>query len=117
MKAKMYLLIGGIMLTMVVATFNMRQTYAATGCFLDTNGNPFEAYICWLKENGISNGTGGGYYSPNDGVTRGQMAAFLQRQHEVPPSTGDILVSSGFSNWQKFFSTDPIGSSNFANGT
>lgn len=108
----------GLLLTMIMAaSFGYRQAYAATGCFSDTNGNFFETYICWLKDNAISNGTGGGNYSPNDTVTRAQMAAFLQRQAEIPPSTGDILISAGFHNWKPFSSTDPLSYTYFSSQT
>jgi hypothetical protein len=85
--------------------------------FSDTNGNWAETYICWLKDNGISSGTGGGNYSPNNNVTRAEMAVFLQRQAEIPPSTGDIYISAGFGNWHPYNSTDPLSYIYFSNQT
>jgi hypothetical protein len=117
MKRNHSFLLGLLLIVFAAASFGMRQAYASTGCFADTNGNFFESYICWLKDNGITTGTGGGNYSPNATVTRGQMAAFLQRQAEIPPSTGDILISAGFGNWKPFNSTDPISNTYFSSQT
>ena len=52
------------------------------------NGNPFSDVpqtvyyyqpILWAVENGITNGTGGGKFSPEDSCTRGQIVTFLYR--------------------------------------
>jgi len=100
MKTK-YVFFAGLLLGMtLVAAFTAGAAYASTGCFSDTNGNWAETYICWLKDNGISTGTGGGNYSPNNNVTRAEMAVFLQRQAEVPPSTGNMYISAGLTSIQ-----------------
>ena len=90
---------------------------AGTGCFADTNGHPFETFICWMNDNGISGGIGGGNYGPDLPVTRGQMAVFMQRQAEIPPSAGDILISAGFHNWHPFNSGDPLSFTYFSSQT
>jgi hypothetical protein len=77
-----------------------------TGCFTDTNGHPFETFICWMKDNGISAGIGGGLYGPDLSVTRGQMAVFMQASADIPPATGQITVSAGNGNWRPFNSSD-----------
>jgi len=51
---------------------------AATGCFPDTNGHGAEEFICWLSDNGITSGYPDGTYRPENGVTRAEMAVFLQ---------------------------------------
>ncbi len=117
MKISKTILSGIFVLAFSALLFWAGTAYAATGCFNDTNGHWAETYICWMKDNGITSGTGGGNYSPEAFVTRAQMAVFMQRIINVPPETGDILISSGFSKWQKFYSTDPISFANFANGT
>jgi len=100
MKPK-YVFLAGLLLGMlVVGAFSAGKVYASTGCFLDTNGNWAETFICWLKDNGISSGTGGGNYSPNNNVTRAEMAVFLQKQSEVPPSTGNMYISAGLTSIQ-----------------
>lgn len=111
--------LSGIIAAIVVAPmlFWTGTVYASTGCFNDTNGHWAETFICWMKDNNITSGTGGGNYSPEDFVTRAQMAVFMNKANGVPPQTGDILISSGFGGWQSFYSSDPISSSNFANGT
>ena len=52
----------------------------ATQRFADVDPtNPFYNYIDRMAELGITFGCGNGNYCPGDGVTRGQMAAFLNR--------------------------------------
>lgn len=44
----------------------------------------FRPGSCWLKNNGITNPDGQGRYNPRNAVTRGQMAAFLNRLASTP---------------------------------
>jgi len=118
MKNKNFLLLGILIVSLIIPLiFGVRNVYATTGCFLDTVGNWAEPFICWLKDNGISSGTGGGNYSPNNNITRAEMAVMLQKQAEVPPSTGDIYISAGFGNWHPFNSTDPLSYTYYSNQT
>lgn len=117
MKHRNSILAGLLLAVLLATTFGVGQAYATTGCFTDTNGHPFETFICWMKDNGITNGTGGGKFSPEDGVTRGQMAVFMQRQAEIPPSTGNILISAGFGSWRPFNSSDPMTYTYFSSQT
>ncbi|MBI5964785.1 MAG: S-layer homology domain-containing protein [Chloroflexi bacterium] len=118
MKYKTLMLIGTLIASLFMPlVFGVGNAHATTGCFLDTIGHPFETFICWMLDNGITSGTGGGNYSPNANVTRGQMAVFMQRQAEIPPSTGDIYVSAGFGNWHPFNSTDPLSYTYFSSQT
>lgn len=114
---KQKVLLGAAALVFVLTAFYAGNAYAATGCFLDTVGHPFETVICWMKDNGITGGTGGGNYSPDGLVTRGQMAVFMAKSAEIPPSTGDILISAGFGNWHPFNSTDPLSYTYFSSQT
>jgi hypothetical protein len=103
MKRK-FLVRGSVALVIFLALtlgVNIGKTYAATGCFTDTNGNWAETFICWLKDNGISNGYGDGTYGPNNNVTRAEMAVFLSRVAEIPPSTGEIYINAGLDDWVK----------------
>ncbi|MCC6619368.1 MAG: S-layer homology domain-containing protein [Chloroflexi bacterium] len=58
-------------------------------------GHPFAYDINRLATSGITSGCGGGRFCPNASVTRGQMAAFLQRAMGLPgidpppPATGN----------------------------
>ena len=118
MKYKNLILVGTLITSLLVSfVFGAGKALASTGCFLDTVGHPFETFICWMKDNGITSGTGGGNYSPSANVTRGQMAVFLQKQAEIPPSTGDIYVSAGFANWHPFNSSDPLSYTYFSSQT
>src|SRR5262245_49853222 len=47
--------------------------------FLDVAGNAFFCQIAAAYTSGLSNGTSATTYSPNDPVSRGQMAAFTTR--------------------------------------
>ena len=64
---------------------------SATDFFNDDNGSIFEGDINAIAAAGITVGTGEGTYSPNDLVTRGQMAAFLQRAFNIPSSAVDAF--------------------------
>ena len=108
MNRKFLFVTIGVVAMLLVATFWAGNVFARTGCFSDTNGNFFEHYICWLKDNGVSTGYGDGTYRPENNITRGEMAAMLERQAEVPPSTGLILITPGNGDWVKFDATDDI---------
>lgn len=107
-----------LLLTMVgliaLAAFWAGTAYAATGCFKDTNGHPFEQAICWMKENGLVSGK---RFRPDDPTTRGQAAVWLQKVADIPPSSGLILVSEGFGNWRPFVSSDNVIFENYSSAT
>ena len=99
MKYK-FLIQGGILMAlMLVITFSAGQAYASTGCFNDTNGHWAETFICWMKDNGITAGTGNGNYSPENPVTRAEMAVFMQKLADIPPANGDLTISDSGQNW------------------
>jgi hypothetical protein len=92
---------GALTLGLILVAFSAGKAAAATvGCFNDTNGNWAETYICWMKDNGITTGTGGGNYSPNNNVTRAEMAVFMKRLSDIPPSQGDIQVTLSPKEWE-----------------
>jgi len=86
----------------------------STGCFSDTNGHLFETFICWMKDNGITAGIGGGLYGPELPITRGEMAVFVQKSAAIPPATGLITVSAGNGNWRPFSSSEVLNSTYFS---
>ncbi len=48
--------------------------------FADVDAGSYYAYaVAWAVANGITNGTGGGLFSPDMNCTRGQMVTFLFR--------------------------------------
>ena len=59
--------------------------------FSDVAGHPFEEHIEWMRQAGLTEGCGGGRYCPDDPVTRGQMASFLARALELPPTSVDAF--------------------------
>ena len=101
MKRKL-LIQGGIaivVLLVLALSVGVGQAYATTGCFTDTVGHWAETFICWMSDNGITTGTGPGVFSPEDYVTRAQMSVFMQRQAEIPPTTGNIYINAGLNDW------------------
>ena len=66
-----------------MATFLCRmegEPAAPMSAFSDVpRGRFFSEAIDWLFDRGITTGTGPGRFSPDDPVTRGQMATFLWR--------------------------------------
>jgi hypothetical protein len=60
--------------------------------FTDTGGSAFGTDIAWLYAAGITNGCGPMRYCPTDPVTRDQMASFLVRMFDLPPTTGDYFA-------------------------
>lgn len=74
------------------ATVAMAQELPPGGTFSDDDGNVHEGYIEALVAAGITSGCGEGLFCPDDAVTRGQMAAFLNRAIELPESPGDLFT-------------------------
>jgi hypothetical protein len=65
------------------------------GTFLDDDGNVHEGAIEAIALEGITLGCNppdNDLYCPEDPVTRGQMAAFLVRAYDLPPTGGDPFV-------------------------
>lgn len=79
-----------------MAAFLVRALHlpdAASSGFSDTVGNMFAADIDSLAAAGITSGCGAGKFCPNNTVTRGQMAAFLNRALALPAA-----APAGFSD-------------------
>ena len=62
---------------------------ASRDYFTDDAGNKHEDRINRLAEAGITVGCGGTWFCPDGTVTREQMATFLVRAFDLPPSTHD----------------------------
>ena len=65
---------------------------SAVDFFADDDSSIFEDDINALAAAGITKGTSATTYSPDDPVTRGQMAAFLVRSFNVPASAVDAFT-------------------------
>lgn len=63
----------------------------------DAASSPFYAEILWLALEGITGGCGTSAFCPRDGVTRGEMAAFLSRALDLPPADDDYFNDDGSS--------------------
>jgi hypothetical protein len=100
MKRKTLLITVGIVLVLLAGMFWAGRASAAFSCFGDiTPGYWAEEWICWLKDNGISNGYDGVNYGPENNIKRSEMAKMLFKQAEIPPSTGQIVLNIGTSDW------------------
>jgi hypothetical protein len=64
---------------------------ASADFFTDDDSSIFEGDINAVAAVGITKGTSATTYSPNDPVTRGQMAALLVRAFDIPTSTVDAF--------------------------
>jgi hypothetical protein len=62
------------------------------GWFGDDNGNVHEANINLIAYLGITLGTSEDTFSPDDSMTRGQMAAFIRRALDLPSSSTDFFT-------------------------
>jgi poly-gamma-glutamate capsule biosynthesis protein CapA/YwtB (metallophosphatase superfamily) len=60
--------------------------------FTDDDGSVFETNIQALAASGITQGCGDGSYCPERPVTRAELAAFLVRALQLPPSTHDVFT-------------------------
>jgi hypothetical protein len=67
------------------------------GGFYDTHGSTFGADITWLVQAGITNGCAAGYFCPTSAVTREQMASFLKRSLNLPPTATDYFIDDATS--------------------
>ena len=90
--------------TVRLARFNGSSTSGPVGGFTDVPAGAFYSdAVVWLKAEGITTGTSPTTYSPDDVVTRAQMAAFLHRLAGEPggsPASGfsDVPAGAFYSN-------------------
>jgi hypothetical protein len=59
---------------------------------VDARFSSFESAIRWIYESGIASGCSLERYCPENKVTRGQMAVFLDRALDLPPATDDYFT-------------------------
>jgi len=85
------------------ASYPKLDLFAAGGggsLFMDVGSSAYYApAVRWLATTGITQGTGPSMFSPDDPVTRGQMATFLHRYVGEPtgsPANGFVDVPTGF---------------------
>ena len=70
--------------------------------FDDILGHPFADHIVWAFEQGIASGcsTDPPLFCPDNTVTRGQMAAFLDRALDLPDATADYFTDDTGSTFE-----------------
>ena len=72
--------------------------------FSDVSENDyFFKPVLWAVENGITSGTGGGKFSPNDPCTRGQVVTFLWRAMGKPEAASNENPFSDVNSGDYFF--------------
>ena len=60
--------------------------------FTDIDATPFEGDILWIYERGITRGCASTLFCPADFVLRDQMASFLVRAFQLPPTSLDFFA-------------------------
>jgi hypothetical protein len=78
-----------ILILLALATTSMAGpsvVAAAAPPFSDVDGHVFEADIEWLRQQDLTDGCGGGRFCPNAPITRAEMASFLVRALDLPPT-------------------------------
>ena len=80
----------GEMAAFLDRSLNLEPT--ATDFFTDDDASPFEASINRVAAAGITGGCGPGRYCPGGSVTRGQMAAFIDRAFNLSLTSTDHFV-------------------------
>lgn len=73
---------------------------SSTDHFRDDDGSRFEDAINALADAGITRGCESRRFCPDQSVTRGQMAAFLARAHDLPRSGRDHFRDDGRSMFE-----------------
>ena len=76
------------------------QDPVARSPFTDTVGSTFYWDIEWLFDSGVTKGCTATTYCPEGSVTRGQMAAFLDRALTLPPTTTDYFTDDESSTFE-----------------
>lgn len=99
-------------MAVVVTVLAPVAVIAAGGTFVDDDASEFESSIEWLAANGITSGCGEDTFCPEDNVTRGQMAAFMQRlatKKVVDAATAVTADSLGGISASELLANQPIG--------
>ena len=72
-------------------TLHGRHNEGDGDCINDWSGSTFSEHIQWMLGTGISSGCAPELFCTNNAVTRGQMAAFLDRALDLPPTPHDFF--------------------------
>lgn len=86
------------MLVLTASTFLVNRASASTGCFPDSVGHWAETFICFLKDNGISSGYQDGTFKPDNSITRGEMAVFLQKIFNLADTSAQAKADAAEAN-------------------
>jgi plastocyanin len=90
-------LVSGLMVALALPVL---AALAPGGTFVDDDGSVHEGYIEALVAEGITTGCGEELFCPDEPVTRGQMAAFLNRALPLPTGSGDSFTDDDDSIFQ-----------------
>lgn len=70
------------------------------GCIDDWSGSSFAEHIAWMFTTGITSGCAPELYCTYNPVTREQMAAFLERAFDLPPTPNDYYTDDESSTFE-----------------
>jgi len=93
------ILAASVLVTMTLSAVAVAGTLPPGGTFTDDDGSIHEPDIEAIAAENITRGCNppaNDLYCPNDPVTRGQMAAFLNRAVDLPPRPGDLPVMADY---------------------
>jgi S-layer homology domain len=74
--------------------------WRVTNPFTDIGSSPFRGDILWLYGEGITGGCSATKFCPTASVTRGQMAAFLNRALNLPATSTDFFADDDASMFE-----------------
>lgn len=101
-------LFSAILIFTLVLGFSVREAYAAS-CFTDTGGHWAEAFICWMKTNGLSSGYLDGTFRPDNTITRAEVASLFYHY----ATSGDAYFSTPLSAWVLDYDTPGLAPRNY----
>ncbi len=82
----------GLLAVLAVGVFATLPAGAFSGTFSDDDGSIHEPNIEAIAAQGITQGCGGDQFCPFEPVTRAQMASFLARALDLPPTATDYFT-------------------------
>jgi hypothetical protein len=81
-----------IVAAVVVMTLSSATPAPTTGVtFTDIGGSSFRDQIVWLVDKGIASGCAPSRFCPEAQIQRGQLAAFMARAFDLPPTSEDFF--------------------------
>ena len=83
-----------------VVTLQERHNGGADDCINDWSGSTYSEHIEWMLTTGISTGCAPEMFCTHNSVTRGEMAAFLDRALDLPATPTDYFTDDESSTFE-----------------